>query len=337
MKWAVTGLCVLGVLAALCAAFLLSTLRGTAPVTVVSAKGQDVATPDVIILYATRAVPSMTVLDNSMVATKTVRNDEAPKGFISSPVGVVGKVLSKPVREGQPFTEAFFSQDRGPRQIADVIPKGKRAVGISVTDYAGLEELLYPGSIVDVLISLKSQPDSAGNGWWPATTKTLMQNIQVLAFDQLSVMSAPKVVTDANGRSGGARHVTLLVDPTQANTLQLAMEQGTLSLALRNPLDAANNDRDAVSIQQLLGDAVSPPKARVATDEVPKWGVEAMQAIATLKEMASRPTTRPAEAVVGPPKPPPNWEVTVIRGDSVETVAFPVPATVEPKLAAGIR
>jgi pilus assembly protein CpaB len=337
MKWAVTGLCVLGVLAALCAAFLLSTLRGTPPVVVIPGKGQDVATPDVVILYATRAVPGMTVLDSSMVATKTVSNDQAPKGFISSPVGVVGKVLAKPVREGQPFTAAFFSEDRGPRQIADVIPKGKRAVGISVTDYAGLEELLYPGSIVDVLISMKSQGDIAGNGWWPATTKTLMQNIQVLAFDQLSVMSPPKTLTDTPGRGGGARHVTLLVDPTQANTLQLAMEQGTLSLALRNPLDGTNNDRDAVTLQSLLSDTLYSPKARVLADDVPKWGVEAMQAIAALKELAARPTTQPAQVVVEAPKPPSSWEVTVIRGDSVETVAFPVPATVEPKLATGIR
>ncbi len=47
------------------------------------------------------------------------------------------------------------------------------------------------------------------------------------------------------GRAGDNHCVTLLVDSKQAKALQLAMEQGTLSLALRNPLDPATTDNEA--------------------------------------------------------------------------------------------
>ena len=62
-----------------------------------------------------------------------------------------------------------------------------------------------------------------------------------LAIEQQTVVSPGKTVSEmenVSSRATDVRCVTLLVDSRQANALQLAMEQGVLSLALRNPLDA---------------------------------------------------------------------------------------------------
>ena len=53
--------------------------------------------------------------------------------------------------------------------------------------------------------------------------------------------------------------MTLLVDTKQAKALSLAMDQGTLSLALRNPLDGSETDKEIVSVHSLIGDV--PPIA----------------------------------------------------------------------------
>jgi pilus assembly protein CpaB len=326
MKWAAAGLCLLGVVAALCAAFLLSTLRVSAADAPQLLKSAPETAPDVMMLYATRAVPQMTVLDSTMVATKAVSRDQAPQGFISSPVGVVGKVLAKPVKDGQPFTAALFTEDTGVRQIADVIPKGKRAVGISVTDYAALEGLLSPGSMVDVLVSFKTQSDNSGVGSQPPITLTLLENVQVLAFDQQSVMSAPKtsLLDDPSSHNGGSRRVTLLVDMKQAEALQLAMDQGTLSLALRNPLDAASGGGNSVSMESLMGDRYRHPVAPTPSDDMPKWGKDLAKAIDALKD------SHQAAALALPTF----WETTVITGDKQETVSFPLADGQTPKAPA---
>src|SRR6185503_8819315 len=94
-----------------------------------------------------------------------------------------------------------------------------------------------------------------------ALTTTLLERVQVLAVEAKSVVSGSaetvgtdtSVAADAISRANRTRRVTLLVDTKQAKALQLGMEQGTLSLALRNPLDTGSADRDQVSLRSILG------------------------------------------------------------------------------------
>jgi pilus assembly protein CpaB len=281
MKWAIVGLCLLGSVAAASAALLVNALRAQNTV--------SSGAPDVTVLIARKALPPMTVIESSVVELKTMSPDKAPPQSISSPVAVVGKVLTKPIQEGEAFTASSFADPGSAQQLAAVIPSGKRAVGISVTNYAGLDGLLYPGSMVDVMVSLK-QGDGAEGVRREALSTTLLENIQVLAIEQQTVVSPAKPAgTLEVGRANDSHCVTLLVDSKQAKALQLAMEQGTLSLALRNPLDAANGDRDAVWAQSLTG-------------------------------MPRNPT---APARITPAQP--TWDVQLIRGGAVETKSFPMP------------
>ena len=281
MKWAVVALCLLGSVAAASAALLVHALR--AP----TSAGLPAGSGDVTVIIAKKALPAMTVIDSSVVEVKTMSPEKVPANCVTSPVGVVGKVLTKPILEGQAFTNSCFADPGSAQQLAAVIPNGKRAVGISVTNYAGLDGLLYPGSAVDVMVSLKP-----GDGR-EAFTTTLLENVQVLAIEQQTVVSQNKVTTAVeSGRAGDSHCVTLLVDSKQAKALQLAMEQGTLSLALRNPLDVADADREAFWAQSLSGaQRVQGPNGRT----------------------------------IAVPAGAPRWEMTIMRGGAVETKSFPMP------------
>ena len=305
MKWAAIALGVLGFAAAVCAALLVKTLGVTAaPAMTVVPTTQEVQ-PLVSVLYATTGLPAMTVVDAKSVVVRQVPKNQAPKDFITAPVEVVGKVVGIPVVEGQAFTSACFADKPSARQVADAIPFGKRAVGISVTDYSGLEGMLYPGSTVDVMASFKTQDGEAQD----AVTTTLLENIQVLGIEQQTVVSSDKPVV-GNGYAAGhntTRRITLLVTTEQAKQLQLAMEHGTLSLALRNPLDSGEADRSTVSVKRLLNGLdplqVGPPVAAAPPPPPPK--VE---------------TPEPVK-----PAPDPVWDVTIIRGGVSETKALPMP------------
>ncbi len=309
MKWAPVLLGVLGFAAAVCAALLVNTLRAsTVPAPIIMATTNEVQ-PMVSVLYATTGLPAMTVVDAKSVVVRSVPKNEVPKDFISSPVDVVGKVVGVPVVEGQAFTLACFADKPTARQVADAIPFGKRAVGISVTDYSGLEGMLFPGSTVDVMASFKTQNGESQD----AVTTTLLENIQVLAIERQTVVSSEKSLLDSSiyavSRSN-TRRVTLLVTTEQAKRLQLAMEQGVLSLALRNPLDGGRADQVNVSVKRLLKNMGPYP-----ADDTPAAPVAVAPKIDPF--VAPTPATKPAE--------PPQWDVQVIRGGVSETKSLPMP------------
>lgn len=306
MKVAIIGLCLLGVVAAVCAALL---VKGLHPVVNVlpasSPTAQTQATAKVTVLYTARDIAAKTVIDGSLVRSRVMLPEQAPENYLSNSTDVVGKVSKQALPANQPYQASDFYDESGARLLPAVIPPGKRAVAISLSDSASLDGLVVPGSMVDVMVSLKA--GGTGNSAHDSLTTTLLENIQVLAFDQHTVVSAEKSATDLDtgGHGGGMRRVTLLVDMRQAKILELGMDLGTLSLALRNPLDDSTPNREAISFRDLMGESPRSP---------------------TTAPAATTMTTSPA-----PPPVKPYWQVTVMKGDAVETQSFDLPSVPEGK------
>lgn len=321
MKFAIISLCLLGVVAAACAALLIKGMRSpviivqtTMPTTQPAPEVQPTA--QVTVLYAARALAPMTVVDGSMITCRTIPAGESTKGYFSNASDVVGKVVKQTVAEGQPYSTDCFLDEGDPRLVAGVIPAGMRAVGISVADYAGLDGLIVPGSKVDVMATV--QPiDKDGKNTSDKFTTIVVENVQVLAFEQHTVLSSKKspADVDAAAHTGGMRRVYLLVDIKQAKTLVLGMTQdgmgkggssSTLSLVLRNPVDASVASKERVSVGTLFGEettTVAPPPP-----------------VSSLFN-TSPPTTQPVD--------PAHWDVIVMRGGSVETHSFVLPTVQE--------
>jgi len=303
MRIVIGALLLLGVVAAASAALLVKGLR--APVVVMTPATQPAAVaedvPRVTVLYAAVDVPAMTVVDGAMVRGRSVPRDEASKDALSIPTDVVGKVIKEPVAAGQLFRKSCFYDESGSRLLAAVIPTGMRAVGIAVADYAGLEGVMFPGSKVDVMVSFRGDGQAVEHGGREAVTTTLLENVEVLAVEQRTVVSPEKSLTDTAGSSsaGGMRHVTLLADIRQGKLLQLGMQMGTLSLALRNPMDANTTNKEAIFMHNITGEEAVPATPRLA--------------------VAGLPATQPLER--------PHWDVIVLRGGSSETETFQTPTT----------
>jgi pilus assembly protein CpaB len=291
MKWAIVGLGLLGIVAALSAAFLVSSLRVAAmsgdAVVVAAAEPAQVS-----VLCAAANLQPMTVLDGTVVKPKLMPRNQAPVGCLTNPTDVVGKILVTPMTEGEAFTALNFTSTSALKQVATVIPPGMRAMGISITDYASLVGLLYPGSTVDVIASLKVKSPDPAIQTEKDVSITLLENIQVLAIEDQTVVSPPKGVTDVMDTSAprtGNQRITLLVTTRQAKSLGLAMTKGTLSLTLRNPLDAAHGEESDVWEDTLLQGG-----ARVNETPVRSQGLGAQ------------------------------WSVEVLRNNAVQTSSFPV-------------
>ncbi|HAU38149.1 MAG TPA: Flp pilus assembly protein CpaB [Phycisphaerales bacterium] len=302
MKWSVIILIAVGIIAALAAAFVAVSFRRQ--LAAKNGRGEGVALPEnVSIVVAAKDIPAMKLIDASCIATREVKRGELPKGYLTNAVQVVGKVLSVPMTQGQPFSRSLFATEGSGVHLASVLPHGKRAVSVSLMDSSRLAGLLYPGCLVDVLATFRPPSEQHGE----AVCVSLLKGVEVLAIESQTV-TAPEAQPEEE-RTGGKyraqarRIITLLVDPQEAESLHLASEYGTISLAMRNPLD----EKPLVASVAKLSTIMQPAEERVrapATDE-------------QVRPIAMQRTVPRKSGDEGA-----GWMMSVIRGNRVETKTF---------------
>ena len=327
MKLSFAGLIVLGLVAALSAAVLVSHLTNRVRP---ADAGQAANTPDVRVVVARKTLPAMAIVQSGDVDVRTVPRNDAPEGFLSDPGQVVGKPLTTPMVADKVFTRNCFAAESEGLNVAAFLPDGRRAVSISLPSDRGLERLLYPGSIVDVFVSL--QPHSAENRQMDPIAVTLLQGIQVLAVENRTIVANGPTAPPADASSASQRPtqkliVTLNLDSKQAKTLELAMANGEISLAMRNPLDSKPADTGVISLSELMGGRPAGENRSDLTALLDKAQADIMENVRKMMAEnrpapAAKTDNRPAPAA----EPPAMWQATVIRGTQMETRAFPAGA-----------
>jgi pilus assembly protein CpaB len=232
MKWSVVVLIVLGLVAALCAAFIVASLTNQA-----GPKQAPVSTEprEVTYVVATRDLPARTLVESDAVELRTSTQGAPPSSY-PQPAMVINKVLSRSIKKGASFDATYFSSAEGANVVlAGTLREGERAVSIPLSDSGGIESMLYPGCKVDVLASMQLKDDK-GLGDQPVSM-TLIQDITVLAVGQQTIVSPVPDDSRTLVQRGPASTITLLVNAHQAEMLYLARQRGSVSIALRNPTD----------------------------------------------------------------------------------------------------
>jgi len=317
IRLSVVILAILGLAAALGAALLTVTMQAE-PLR----EARQIIAPEAQILVAAEDLPAMTVLTAEACRQRTVQGKQAPQGSLSDPAQAVGKLLTMPVVEGQALTTNLFAHEGTGLHLAGMLEPGMRAVTIALSDYSGLEGLLYPGCRVDVMGTFQI---TGANKVGSAVSTALLENVQVLAVGRQAVGASEELSAEASTRSYNKKIlVTLMVDANQAEALQLGMEHGQISLAMRNPRDEEKGDQDATLLSEgrlaqlakLLDPTVNVTGAKAHKDEDKKP-----------EPLFAPPPPTPTPAEPPPPKrrSAPEIEVNVIRGIATETVSFPYP------------
>jgi Flp pilus assembly protein CpaB len=257
MKFSIIAVVVLGLIAAACMAgivgYLPAFLRNPGRATSRPA-------PEVSVLVTAKDLSAMQIINADCVAIKKIPPNAVPKEHLTDRVQAIGKVLILPMSEGQAFTAGSFVSEGSGAQLAAALPNGKRAVAILLDNDASLRSLLYPGCTVDVIASRK------GGSNTDATARTLLQNIQVIAVEDRTIVSAEKGKQESatvQKELGRKSLVTLMVDPEQARLLQAAQRDGTVSLTMRNPLDTTR-PLEAVNDQPTTEPAAAPNPVSVS-------------------------------------------------------------------------
>ena len=323
IRWSVVVLVILGIVAALSAAVFTASLN--VGKVLEAAPRPD---PNTDILVALRDIPASTPVKADMIGVESVLKDQIPGGAFIEPTQIIGKTMTVPLVEGQAFTLASFPPDSSGAHLASTLPPGKRAATIELTNYAGMEGLLYPGSVVDVIVSFQVS-DNRKIG--KAVSTTLLQSVSVLAVANLTVGFTPKEEEETPSSRMNARPlITLLVDSRQAEALQLAVKYGAISLAMRNPTDNQEIDTDATLLSEgrlarlaeFMGPSVLSDQRKIhyvgEYDSVRERGaadVEAPRAPAIVERVVHQSS--------------PLLRIDVIRGVTFNTRSFSIPIVTE--------
>ena len=184
---------------------------------------QQVKTVRVVV--AARDMPLGTLLRAADIRTINYPERDVPKGVVFDSKDATNRVLLFPISRNEPVTISKLSGTTSVEGVSSTIEPGYRAVSVQITDVSGVAGLIQTNSRVDVLFT---RPGTMAE----ATTSIILQNVKVLSTGRL----APAGQTP-DPRTPRSPVVTLVLTPDDAQKLELAKNQGRISLSLRNPLD----------------------------------------------------------------------------------------------------
>lgn len=229
----------------------------------------EMATPIQVVL-ANRDIPEGMRIDSDMLELVKIPQKYVQPGAFNDPKRLINRNINVPVLKGTQILESMFIATES-ESIASKIPAEKRAFSVFVTDVTAVGELVQPGDMVDLMVTVEVGSFQNGRSISEEIiTKTVLENILVLAVNQTSSKHRSINAGDMNQTAAGnvfkgdqqrssrkkeqIKTMTVSLSPHEVQILNLAQEIGTLSAALRSSFDSGKTENlPPLSAQKFLG------------------------------------------------------------------------------------
>jgi pilus assembly protein CpaB len=191
-------------------------------------------------------------LDESAITPEMVLADDAGRTLL------IGSVARQPLPRGVPIARSATVHPGERGFLAAVLPQGKRAISIPISETAGISGLVQPGDRVDIILTYSISGGIIDAERDVKASETVMTNLRVLALDQR--LGAQDQILEASGNVAPvpvARTATLEVTPRQAEMITLSTTLGTLSMVLNSVRDGG----DPEVAEAAEGDEAKPASA----------------------------------------------------------------------------
>jgi len=143
----------------------------------------------------------------------------------------VGAIVRVAMVAGDPIRGPYVVMAKGSGFMAAILPKGMRAVAVDISAVTSAGGFILPDDRVDVVLTRRDKSAEKATGVEKFVSDTILRNVRVLAVDQ--TMDAKGDAKVALGKTA-----TLELTQSQAETLELSHQLGTISLTLRSILDS---------------------------------------------------------------------------------------------------
>lgn len=196
-------------------------------------------------------VASQTIPPRSLIVKEMFEEKEIPIEYVHPKAvrdqdEILGKVTTSEVVAGEQIITSRLAQEQK-GNLSYRIPEDKRAVTINANEVIIVANLVKPGDHVDILVTLEKQEITTEDGdriIYPSSTKTILQDIQVLAIGQN--MDAELPVCKEMPVS-----ITLAVSCVDAEKLVFAEEMGRIRLILRPVKEEGHVDTPGATINHI--------------------------------------------------------------------------------------
>ena len=177
-------------------------------------------------------VASKDLATGGLISTDTVSQRNIPSDYQQSNAVLAtdfGSIEGLPIKVNlKPGDIVMYSMIDTKKDIAKLIPQGRRALTIPVDDESSISTMLKPGDLIDLMVTLQSAEKTA--------TVPLMQGVKILATGKQTDVS------DEVSGATGYTNITLDVSADDAKNITLAASMGRISALLRNPDDQVMSD-----------------------------------------------------------------------------------------------
>ncbi|MCK4912707.1 MAG: Flp pilus assembly protein CpaB [Candidatus Omnitrophica bacterium] len=194
-------------------------------------------------------IPKEGTVTRDMVVLKRIRSNAYQPGDLTSPESTIGKFAKLDILKGQHVNSTMLRSSAGTKFLSQRIPKGMRAMTLSVDKISAIEGLIKPSDYVDIIGTFNI---SAG------------QNLVVTLFQGIRVLATGKNISP-HRVDKTADTVTVALKPDDIKLLTFVLESGNkIRLTLRAPLDSSQEiGYAAVTLDVLmkrLGMYAPPPQ-----------------------------------------------------------------------------
>jgi pilus assembly protein CpaB len=176
--------------------------------------------------------------------------ESLPPGTLSDLKTVDGRVTKASVMRGEPILESKLTPAGTKGGLSAVIAEGKRAITVRVNDVVGVAGFALPGSFVDIIVNTQKA------GMKTNTATEGEQSISKIVLEKILVLAVAQEVNRDETKPKVVNAVTLEVSPEEAEKLDLARSVGSLSLVLRNQVEARPVETAGATKRSLLNEPV---------------------------------------------------------------------------------
>ena len=220
--------------------------------------GQAAVQKMTVVLVAKRNIIPQTLITAEDIMIKQVPEGSVQPGAVSMIEKVIGKVVLSPVLENEQILGSkLVEAGKIGKTLAEVTPKGRRAMTINIDKNSTINGFLRPGDFVDILVTLntkKAPEDSASVK--EEVSVPFLQGIEVLAVgtDYLSQPGGAggDISTEKTVKTMAAPTVTLALTLQETLLLSYVQDHGRLKLVMHAAADKQGVIASAVNEEFLL-------------------------------------------------------------------------------------
>jgi len=256
------------------------------------------------IIVAARDIEPGTLLAETDLKLGRVDAGSVPAGAFSAANQVANHVTKIALTANQPLLPTLLAEDGAGYGVGATLPKGMRAITLPIDDVSGVAGFIQPTCRVDVVATIQTEGKPM--------SKTVLENLQVFA---VGGRTGPAQPPQPGQPPEQIRTLTLLVQPEDAEKLDLAINNGRVRLILRNGKDKSVSTSEGATIATLKGGSTRDPFAPVDPTNA--------------SNNANTTPAIPASEQQGN-EPPQPWVIEVIRGGTTTTQTFNLNKTTKP-------